>query len=347
MRKNLKIAALFLCKTCHLFSLARYMTKNRLRILCYHGFTNGDEHKIAPGTFMKPETFKSRLDYLIANKFNIVKLDDAIEDLEKGNIEHNSVVVTIDDGFQTTLSLAHPILARRKTPYTIYLTTYYCGKDIPIANLALRYALWKTPLTRATFDIRGMENEYDLTCRTSSRKLHEDAMKMIDGQKTTEEKKHVLRNILRTLDLDAEELLARESLKILAPHQVATLAAESVDFQMHTHRHRFPKDCGLLAEEIMANRAIIAEHTGTDPRHLCYPSGVYCPSMFGALRDCGVKSATTCEDGLSDSRTDLLRIHRYLDSESMHQLEFEALVSGFTYLVKRTLSRMPFTLFKR
>jgi hypothetical protein len=72
----------------------------------------------------------------------------------------------------------------------------------------------------------------------------------------------------------------------------------------------------------------IEEITGHAPRHFCYPSGVTEPEFLPWLREYGILSATTCEQGLASASSDLLMLPRFLDGAGVERIDFESWLSG-------------------
>jgi len=334
MRKKFKIFVFLLCKSLLLFSIAKYITRNKLRIICLHGFSLGDESQWQSGIIMDPDTLEKRIQYIKNNDYKIIPLEKAIHNLENKRITKNSVVITLDDGFRTTESIAHPILKKHDCPYTVYLTTYYCEKHIPIINLILSYALWKTKLHSYTTKKDGKFIHFNLNNTEQKKNLFTVKNKEIDGLQTTQEQKLALAAFLRDLQLDAEEILSRDTLKLLTAEQVKRLAAQGVDFQLHTHTHRFPSEKAQAIKELEKNSRWISEVTGKTPQHLCYPSGKYHLPHFKLLDNSGIKSATSCLKGLNGPKTNNLLLYRFLDDNALHPLEFEAFMSGFQSLLQ-------------
>lgn len=334
MRKKIKILVFLLCKSLLLFTIARYITRNKLRIICLHGFSCGDESQWQSGIIMSPDTLEERIKYIKDNNFKIISLDKAVNNLQKKRKIKNSVVITLDDGFRTTESIAHPILKKYNCPYTVYLTTYYCEKHIPIINLILSYALWKTECAFYTIQKHGKVIYLNLADAHEKKSLFAMKYKEIDRLKTTQEQQQALAAFLRDLQLDAEEILSRDTLKLLTAEQVRRLAAQGVDFQLHTHTHHFPSEKELAIKELEKNSKWIREVTGKTPKHLCYPSGEYHSPHFNLLNNRGIKSATSCLKGLNDPKTNNLLLYRFLDDNALHPLEFEAFMTGFLSLLQ-------------
>ena len=82
--------------------------------------------------------------YLTERGYNVITLDQAVEALRTGVVPHDSVVLTIDDGFYGVYSQAAPILQSYDFPATLYLTSYYFNREGPIYSLAVKYMFWSS-----------------------------------------------------------------------------------------------------------------------------------------------------------------------------------------------------------
>ena len=95
MTGALKRAFLGLCKGLGFFQIARRLTRDRLRILCYHSFATGEESAFRPKLFIAAGTFRRRLDWLAANGYPVLPLDSAVEGLGRGTLPPRATVITI------------------------------------------------------------------------------------------------------------------------------------------------------------------------------------------------------------------------------------------------------------
>jgi len=145
---------------------------------------------------------------------------------------------------------------------------------------------------------------------------------------TTLEKDHFARDLAKTLRIDYDELVENRLLQIMSPDEVSAAAKAGVQIELHTHRHRTPRDGDLFQREIRDNRARILEYTGRDPVHFCYPSGDYSQEFLPWLRDLNVKSATTCELGLAKQASEPLLLPRLLDAMNVADADFESWLLG-------------------
>ena len=115
------------------------------------------------------------------------------------------------------------------------------------------------------------------------------------------------------------------------------IAKNGVDIQLHTHRHIFPDDDEHMAlKEIADNKSALESVVDKELKHFCYPSGVYSETSIEFLRKCGIATATTTDPGFNHTETPPLQLKRFLDSETITELEFEAELCGFFELVRKT-----------
>jgi peptidoglycan/xylan/chitin deacetylase (PgdA/CDA1 family) len=147
----------------------------------------------------------------------------------------------------------------------------------------------------------------------------------------------VARQLVERLGLEYPSFLSQRILTLMRAEEVAALAREGADFQLHTHWHRTPDDPHEFLNDVLINRERIEAMTGVRPTHLCYPSGNYRSSYLPLLLGEGVRSATTCDPGLATAASHPLLLPRLVDTELMSSLIFESWVTGVAmYLPRRT-----------
>lgn len=307
--------------------------RERLTILCYHGIALGDEHVWNPDLFMSPGTFRARLQQLRDGGYNVLPLDDGVRGLYAGTLPPRSVALTFDDGFVDFAERAVPLLEEFAMPATVYLTTHYCERRYPVFDSALWYVLWKgggrpgdlAPVIGAPEPLRGADAESRMQAYWAIRR-HVLAHNLADA-----EQEAVVRRVAETLGVDYAAFGASGMLRIMSPEQVGALPRGLVDVELHTHRHRTPRDEALFRREIRDNRVRIERLRpgARPPRHFCYPSGDYDGAFLPWLRAEEVRSATTCVPGIASAADEPLLLPRFVDTESQSAATFEAWVSGF------------------
>jgi peptidoglycan/xylan/chitin deacetylase (PgdA/CDA1 family) len=303
--------------------------RDRLLILCYHGVSLADEHEWRPDLYISAEQFRERLRCLRDAKASILSLPEALTRLRNRSLPPRSVAITFDDGFYDFAQSAAPALFEYGYPSTIYLTTYYAKRELPVANLVVDYLLWKSKNVTVTLPEFGMNEPAQIQDAEGKEKvLARIRAWMNRGQTSGTAKDEAAHMIAERLGVDYAEILRRRTLQILSPTKIAELAREGIDVQLHTHRHRLPDSCAMLQKEIEDNRREILELTGKSAVHFCYPSGKYSSEYFPWLRACGIESATTCERGFATQASEMLRLPRVLDDSRLSPVRFEGIVNG-------------------
>jgi len=332
MKRTLKRATLQLLRSTGVFGLVRDSAwrMHRLLILCYHGISLEDEHLWRPALYIEPSLLEQRLEFLAQGRYNVLPLGEAVKLLREEKLPPRSVTITFDDGTYDFLKLACPLLRRFGFPATVYQTTYYSELQIPVFNLMCSYLLWKR---RGRILDKGAElglkPPLDLTSEAKREAMVQILVDNCDRDGLcARQKNEVAGKLAQLLDVDYSEILSKRILQLMNPQEIAELAREGFDFQLHTHRHRTPEDKVLFQKEIRDNRESLAKSLPGQSRHFCYPSGVYSPTFLPWLAEDNILSATTCDVGLADASTNPLLLPRMVETSSRSSLEFEGWLTG-------------------
>jgi len=331
IKRSLKKITLSVLRDAGAFSVIANSKRrqNKLLILCYHGIALRDEHEWLGQLYITPDRFHQRLETLKSYGANVVPLNEGIERLRTHSLPPRSVVITFDDGFHDFHHHAVPILLSFGYPCTLYLTTHYCEYRVPIFNLIVSYMLWKSGHSDFNFPAIGIENPMPVRGYRERARAVQAIMHWTNTRRmTTLAKDQVARELAARLRIDYDDLVRNRLLQIMSSSEVNAIAKSGVQVQLHTHRHRTPRDRDLFEREIRDNRERILEYTGSEPFHFCYPSGDYAYEFLPWLRDLGVRSATTCEPGLAKRASEPLLLPRFLDATSVSDIDFESWLCG-------------------
>jgi peptidoglycan/xylan/chitin deacetylase (PgdA/CDA1 family) len=311
--------------------------RQRLLILCYHGISRDEEHLWKPALYMQRPVFAARMELLKRGGYAVLPLTEAIQRMYSDDLPERSVAITFDDGGFDFYSEAYPILRSYGFPATVYLTTYYSDHQFPVFHLICWYMLWKRRGGAVALrNVTGSSEVVDLTSGNSCKEVVNMLIAFAEKEKLSAEQKNELaRKLAHALDLDFDRFLEARLLQLMNPVEVAELANQGVDFQLHTHRHRSPLDKALYQKELSDNRSSIERATGSAPHHFCYPSGRHRREFLPWLREAGVVSATTCDPGLASSTSDPLLLPRLVDVESLSAIEFQGWLTGASSLLPR------------
>lgn len=313
--------------------------RRRLLILCYHGFSLRDEHRWNPDLYVTGEHFARRLRALAEGGYQVVPLGDGLERLRSGSLPPKAVSITIDDGLYDFHRIAYPILSRLRIPVTLYASTWYMLHPGPVFPVMAAYLLWRgveNGVGRVVLPGSGIELVVGTrreAVNSEETLYHHAAERGWSG----EEKHACLGELARAVGEDWDGVQRDRLLSLMRPEEIGSLDPGIVDVQLHTHRHRIPRDKALFLRELKDNREAL-ESFGLDPgrlMHLCYPSGEHYPEFLPWLREAGVVSATTCVPGLAAGDTEPLLLPRFIDTIRTDDVEFEAWSAGVRQILRR------------
>lgn len=338
----MKTSVLHLARSLGLFHLSRWLLRKRLLILCYHGFELRDEAAFRPALFIRPETFRRRMEMLAAGGFAVLSLDEAMRRLRGGNLPPNAVVITIDDGFYSVKQAAQPILSEYSFPSTLYATTNRIMLGTPVFRMVLQYLFWKTRATVIEFtnDAWIAAGRYDLTDAAVATQVCRDLVGA--GEKRGDEGRRdaICREVAGKLDVDYDEILRSRMFTHVSPDDLRYLDRSGMDVQLHTHTHKLTHDGEpMVQREISENANLLNRWLEKRCTHFCYPLGEWQVSYLDELAPLGVESATTCESGWNDRATNPLALYRFLDGENISDLQFEAEIYGFSEMLRILVGR--------
>lgn len=298
---------------------SRRATAGQLRILAYHGLWVTPGHQFGNRIFMSPGQFEERMKRLRRSGLPVLPLGDAVELLAEGGLPDAAVVVTIDDGWESTFTHMLPILEAEGLPATLYATTWYAGRDLPVVDVSVTYLLESSG--RGDLDRSAKVAEIEAL--------------------PVGERLEALRRLGSELGVDEAWLKLRQ-FNLMGLDQLAEAACRGIDVQLHTHRHiDVTEQVDRLPGEIADNRAFLASVSGGSLDHFCYPSGTFHHRAPELLAACGVRSATLVEEGLNPPGANPYKLRRFLDGRSVSDAEFDAYLSGVLHFLRPLRTLLP------
>lgn len=309
----LKHTFLTVARTTGLGAVARKATGSQLRILCYHGVWVTPGHEFGDCLFIPPGQFEARMERLRRSGLPVLPLSEAVDRLSEGSLPEAAVAITIDDGWVSTFTHMLPVLEKYALPATLYATTWYAGRDLPVVNVAVEYL------------------------KAASRRDDVDADAAIAGIEALPVggRLAALRSFGAELGVD-EAWLERRQFNVMSGAELAEAHRRGLDVQLHTHRHvEIDRQIDALPREIEENRAWLRDAIGDQPFvHFCYPGGSYHPGARDLLAASGLRSATLVARGLNAPGADPYALRRLVDGRSVTELEFDAYLSGILHYVE-------------
>ena len=342
--KKAKLWVLERAERAGLFRIARdsHWRARRLLILAYHGISLGDEHEWSPELYVQPEGLRARFEVIRDQGYQVLPLRDAIARLQNGTLPPKALALTFDDGTRDFIQAGLPLLREFGYPATVYVTTYYAEKQVPVFRMACRYLLWVG--RGKTIPGNGLTvNDLPLELHTLDQRdaaVHAIEARMQKKNEGVEGELATLQLLAERVGADFDRFLAERRQQIMSPDEIRSLPSDLVEVQLHTHRHKVPLRKASFDREIEDNRSALASFRPGDVLdEFCYPSGVTDERFLPWLAELGVKTGVTCEVGLATSETNPLMLPRLVDSNGFTRLEFEAWLSGFGSLLPRAQRR--------
>ena len=347
MSKAIKLTVLKIARSVGIFRLFRFLTASQVRILCYHGGAIGDEHRLNSLLFCPTAHFESRLQWLLDNEFNIIKLDDAIAMLGSDQPRPKlPTVLSFDDGWYSTYKGLHPVLQQYNLPATLYLCTQYFVRGAPNLEVTVSYILWKAPPREVEIQGFGatVDGRHDTYSTQGKTLLTSSFRAWLEGHcATRQEFCLALERFALQLGVSAEELdLSSRRFDFVTLNELTQLADQGWSIELHGHTHRYPVGKPEeLNSDILKCRTEIRNAGLPNPQHYCYPSGDYDDAAHHLLSKLEVKSATTCAPGLIQCADDKQKFYlsRFLDEKNISPLEFESEMSGFSDFLRKLFER--------
>jgi len=312
--------------------------RQRLLILCYHGVSLQDEHEWDSELFVTPAFLRRRFEILRDGGCMVLPLGEAVRSLRRGTLPPRSVVLTFDDGFHNFFAAAAPLLEEFGFQATNYVSTYFCVHQRPILGLTLRYLLWRArskvlapgvlPGQDASVDLQDPQQRENLAAH-----LFREAQ-VLSGDR--EAQQTWLGTVATQLGIDWDNIVRSRLFHLMNAAEVASIARRGFDVQLHTHRHRAPREKAAFCHEVLENRRILEELAGRPATHFCYPGGDVDRVFLPWLRQLEVETATTT--GVADLATaeyDPLLLPRYVDTMARSEVQFEAWLCGAGAILSR------------
>lgn len=341
VRVGLKQALFAVAKRLGVFSLVRdsEWRRQRLLILCYHGVSLRDEHEWNEALYVTPELLRMRLRFLRDHGYAILPLDKACGLLKQRRLPPRSVALTFDDATIDFGRAALPVLREFDVPATLYLSSFYTSVRLPVFNPMLSYVLWKGRESGA--DVAGACGSATPlpVANQAQREAAYDAISSYANHQSFDAaaKDALVARVASDLGLSYDDLKSSEVLQLMTPESVADLPHDLISVQLHTHRHRTPREKALFHRELVENACRIRSMRGhaVELSHFSYPSGEYRGELLPWLREFGVEYATTCVPGLAGPQDEPLLLPRFVDSCRQSMTTFEAWTTGFAAWLPR------------
>jgi peptidoglycan/xylan/chitin deacetylase (PgdA/CDA1 family) len=280
-------------------------------IVNYHGIVQ-EPLAVRDWSFLDARSFRRQIEYLKSH-FDVIRLADAVDRMQAGEIRRPTAVITLDDGFQNNYDLAWPILREASVPATIFLVSGLIDTNKTVWFCYVHRAISET--TRMALDWDGCR--FDLGSAASRTRASEEIqlrLKDIGPAAQAAQLNAVLGALDDSVDRPVEQTSPYRMLSGNAVHEMAVSGL--IDFGAHTQSHaivsRLPDD--ECWREISGSIAAVAELTGQPCTLFAYPNGGaqdYDPRAISMAAASGVRTAVTTLPRRNERGTPPLELGRY------------------------------------
>lgn len=331
MKRALKYSIYALLYWSGFWLLARWLTRDKTRILMYHGVVQED---IDVWTQLPVDQFRAQIEHL-AKCYRPVRLTEFVDNKKgTGTLDRLAAIVTFDDGLKNNLTTAYPVLAELKTPATIYVAISLIDRPPTFGGMIwtdyVRGLIRSTKASRLdlrTYGLPILELDSDTTRRAAETSVGR-ALKGLQADR----REPVIAEIARQLG----GTVAREH---AAPFDGLTWAeimqldrSGLVEFGAHTVSHAIlSKVSDQQAEQEMVGSKTRLERELNHPiRHFAYPNGTQADFSDTHMKMAAkhFDSAVTTIEGLVGPADGLHDLKRINIGNDMSMMEFKLRLSG-------------------
>jgi peptidoglycan/xylan/chitin deacetylase (PgdA/CDA1 family) len=344
MHPAVKHIAFSVLKTFFVDDLFRYVNRQKVLILAYHGVTTRT-FPIQPWTLIPLESFESQIAYL-SKRYSIISLEEAANVIiHGGSLPENPAVITFDDGYRNNYTLALPVLQRYNAPATIFLTAGYIGTKniLPLddAYLAVAYARERRPQSFPEIGLGPLAFETPVDRLESCR----ETVRVLKRYPTEIQRKYVA-FLKGQLDSDHTVSEAEEEFRLLSRDDTAALLRSGlIQVGAHTMSHEICTNVPLetAKREMTDSKTLIEEMTGAPVHLFAYPNGTeldYNEEHMSALSEIGYLCSVTTTSRFNEIGTDPYRLGRICIGPDIKpgSPQFAMQISGCTIALKKLLT---------
>ncbi len=249
-----------------------------------------------------PHFLRLAIERIRDNGYEIISLDEAVDQLKSGYGHRRYAVLTFDDGYRDNLEHAYPVMKELEAPFTVFVTTGLVERTSALWWIALeRIIASQDEIVLSSSDVSG-----GIECRTLEEKnaCFEKLADLLTLETSEVEQRSIVRALADRYGLNlaalADELMMTwEEVQRLASDPLVTIGA-------HTHDHFALARLGAAEarSDVLDGVRLMEAHLGRRPKHFAYPYGKHnavCDRDAAMLRDIGFASAVTTLPGVLQS----------------------------------------------
>lgn len=286
--------------------------RRNFQILVYHRVSEQKDIYFPP---ISVKVFEGQMRHL-SRYFNVLRLEDAVSMMIKGELVENAMVVTFDDGYRDNFVNAFPILEFFGLPATIFLTAGVIGGGALLWHDRV-FAAFRGASVSSLRDPAGSGRIYALGSPEEHLATLHEILRWLRAipEARREEAIFALTNSLGARSNEEEKDI------MLRWEDIRYMSQRGVNFGAHTMTHPILStlDEGRVMAEIFDSKAVIEEQVGMPVRTFAYPNGKrddYNKTTIDFLKKSGFLCAVTTVFGTNSLGDDLFQLKRESPFES-------------------------------
>jgi len=284
-------------------ALSGHRANNKLLVLTYHRVLAEYDPVIDEVDAVQ---FTRQMETL-AEYFNVVSLENGLEQMRAGTLPSSSVCITFDDGYRDNYDVALPILSALNLPATFFIATGYLGDGI-MWNDVVRHSIRNTSLQK--LDLREFSmGEVLIDSQQKKVQLIEKLLGHI--KYNVVDRRITLVNRLKEIAQveNTERLMMNE-------HEVKELARAGMEIGGHTVNHPILtcEDEDEARREITEGKMFLEMLLNRKLRFFAYPNGQYSKDYneqhMKIVKEAGFDAAVTTNNGVIDKSSGVFELPR-------------------------------------
>lgn len=326
--RECKRGAYVLLELCGFLPLLRWLNRNRLTVLLYHGVTDSPPSAHLDTLHVPAEQFRKQMAWL-KRKYNPVSLEQAVAALNGiSELPPRPVLVTFDDAYRNNLDHAWPILRERKIPITLFVPTDLLDKPPSYWAEELEWRVSSSTSVCVPWlgDVLWLRSRKDR--QKAFKRICDDLRDLPLAERESawqELKRHLLCGDNKCVQL--EERMTWDELRIFSNQTGVSIGS-------HTLSHAIlpglaPQEISL---EIEQSKCDLESKLGRKVVALAYPSGSWTAQVRQMTESAGYDCAFTAQPGTNGVDVDRFLLKRIGINASDSFSEFISAVSSLSRL---------------
>ena len=297
-------------------SLFRFVHRNGLTILLYHGVAPKAEHEIYNyrGKFIPPSDFEQQMRFC-AGHYTILDLEESIRRLRDGTLPPYALAITFDDGYRNFYEYAFPVLQSLKIPATMFLATDFVFDKKPLWVDRLEYALGHMDGSRSERIARDAKVRVEL--------------KMLSADEREKRLREIETSSSPLSDFTGEGAVYAP----LSLVEIGEMREAGIAFGAHTKSHPILSHLPLeeTEREVRESKDIVEKQCGSVSSIFAYPNGQaddWNEATEVVVARAGFSGALTTIEGANYADTPVFRLKRMTMDASTAGASFATIASG-------------------